>query len=275
MIRKSFLKKPLIAISLISVVAACSKVPLTNRKQMNLIPESELVAMSLTSYRDFLKDNPPVNSSDADAQMVKRVGERVKVAVVKYMQQNKLYSRIKDYKWEFNLVNEPDVNAWCMPGGKVVVYSGLLKVTKDEPSLALVLGHEIAHAIARHGNERMSQGLLAQAGGVAVDFATLNKSPQARALFMTAYGVGANVGVLLPYSRLQETEADKLGLIFMAMANYDPRTAPDFWKRMAAVGGGQKPPELLSTHPSDQTRISNLNKFMPQAMKYYKPSGGV
>lgn len=268
----SFFKKISVAVILIATVAACSKVPLTNRKQMNLIPESELVAMSLTSYKDFLKDNPPVNSADADAQMVKRVGERVKNAIVKYMQQNKLYSRIKDYKWEFNLVNDKQINAWCMPGGKVVVYTGLLQVTKDEPSLALVMGHEIAHAIARHGNERMSQGLLAQAGGVAVDFATLNKNPQTRALFMTAYGVGANVGVLLPYSRLQETEADKLGLIFMAMAGYDPRVGPDFWKRMSAASGGQKVPELLSTHPSDQTRISNLNKFMPQALKYYKPS---
>lgn len=268
----SFFKKSAVAIILVATVVACSKVPLTNRKQMNLIPESELVAMSLTSYKDFLKDNPPVNPGDAEAQMVKRVGERVKGAVVKYMQQNKLYSRIKDYKWEFNLVNDKQVNAWCMPGGKVVVYSGLLSVTKDEPSLALVMGHEIAHAIARHGNERMSQGLLAQAGGVAVDFATLNKSPQTRALFMTAYGVGANLGVLLPYSRLQETEADKLGLIFMAMAGYDPRVGPDFWKRMSAASGGQKVPEILSTHPSDQTRISNLNKFMPQALKYYKPS---
>lgn len=269
---QSFIKKIFVAVVLIATVVACSKVPLTNRKQMNLIPESELVAMSLTSYKDFLKDNPPVNSADADAQMVKRVGERVKNAIVKYMQQNKLYSRIKDYKWEFNLVNDKQVNAWCMPGGKVVVYAGLLPVTKDEPSLALVMGHEIAHAIARHGNERMSQGLLAQAGGMAVDFATLNKNPQTRALFMTAYGVGANVGVLLPYSRLQESEADKLGLIFMAMAGYDPRVGPDFWKRMSAASGGQKVPEILSTHPSDQTRINNLNKFMPQALKYYKPS---
>jgi len=186
------------------------------------------------------------------------------------MRDNNLYDRIKDYKWEFNLVDSKDVNAWCMPGGKVVVYSGLLPVTKNEESLALVIGHEIAHAIARHGNERMSQQLLAATGGLALDVALINKPAETRQLFNTAYGVGANLGVLLPYSRLHETEADKLGLIFMAMAGYNPAIAPDFWKRMAAVSGN-KVPEILSTHPSNETRIHDLNKFMPTAMKYYKP----
>ena len=229
-----------------------------------------MVAMALTSYSDFLKEHPPVVNSNADAQMVKRVGERVKDAVVQYMRDHNLYDRIKDYKWEFNLVDSKDVNAWCMPGGKVVVYSGLLPVTKNEESLALVMGHEIAHAIARHGNERMSQQLIAATGGLALDVALMNKPAETRQLFNTAYGVGANLGVLLPYSRLHETEADKLGLIFMAMAGYNPAIAPDFWKRMAAVSGN-KVPEILSTHPSSETRIHDLNKFMPTAMKYYKP----
>jgi predicted Zn-dependent protease len=202
--------------------------------------------------------------------MVKRVGQNIQAAVTKYMNQNKLGSRIAGYKWEFNLVEDKAVNAWCMPGGKVVVYSGLLPVTQTEPALAVVMGHEIAHAVARHGNERMSQQLLAQAGETALSVALANKSPQTQAAFMTAYGVGSQVGVLLPYSRLQESEADKLGLIFSAMAGYDPREAPAFWQRMAKASGGGAPPEILSTHPSDQTRINDLNKFMPQALKYYK-----
>ncbi|HOZ83014.1 MAG TPA: M48 family metallopeptidase [Bacteroidia bacterium] len=262
--------KGLIKILLLIFFVSCSNVPLTERKQINLLPESQMVAMALTSYSDFLKEHPPVVNSNADAQMVKRVGERVKDAVVQYMRDHNLYDRIKDYKWEFNLVDSKDVNAWCMPGGKVVVYSGLLPVTKNEESLALVMGHEIAHAIARHGNERMSQQLIAATGGLALDVALMNKPAETRQLFNTAYGVGANLGVLLPYSRLHETEADKLGLIFMAMAGYNPAIAPDFWKRMAAVSGN-KVPEILSTHPSSETRIHDLNKFMPTAMKYYKP----
>lgn len=238
---------------------------------MNLLPESEMVSMGLTSYKQFLTENPPAPASDADAQLVKRVGQKIQNAVVTYMNQNKMGSRIANYKWEFNLVKSDEVNAWCMPGGKVVVYSGLLPVTQDEPSLAIVMGHEIAHAVARHGNERMSQGLLQQAGGVALNIYMAQKPEATRALFNTAYGAGTTVGVMLPFSRLQETEADKLGLIFAAMAGYDPHVAPKFWQRMAAKSGGNKPPELLSTHPSDETRIKNLNAFMPQAMKYYKP----
>lgn len=259
-----------IKILLLIFFVSCSNVPLTERKQINLLPESQMVAMALTSYNDFLKEHPPVVNSNSDAQMVKKVGERVKDAVVQYMRDHNLYDRIKDYRWEFNLVDSKDVNAWCMPGGKVVVYSGLLPVTKNEEGLALVMGHEIAHAIARHGNERMSQQLLAATGGLALDVALTNKPAETRQLFNTAYGVGANLGVLLPYSRLHETEADKLGLIFMAMAGYNPAIAPDFWKRMAAVSGN-KVPEIISTHPSNETRIHDLNKFMPTAMKYYKP----
>lgn len=248
---------------------SCSKVPLTNRKQVNLLPESELMAMALTEYRSFLNENPAAPSSDANAAMVKSVGEKIRTAVTSYMSKNKMSDRIAGYKWEFNLVNDPQVNAWCMPGGKVVVYSGILPVTQNEAGLAVVMGHEIAHAIARHGNERMSQQMVAQMGGVALGVALQNKPQQTQALFNTAYGVGTTVGVLLPYSRLQESEADKLGLIFSAMAGYDPREAPKFWQRMAAKGGGS-PPEFLSTHPSNDTRIKDINKFMPEALKHYK-----
>jgi predicted Zn-dependent protease len=250
-------------------IISCSNVPLTERKQLQLLPESQMVAMALTSYSDFLKTNPPVAPTSPATQLVRTTGERIKNAVVEYMRSNKLYDRIKDYKWEFNLVESKEVNAWCMPGGKVVVYSGLLPVTKDEAGLALVMGHEIAHAIARHGNERMSQQLLAATGGLALDIALIDQPAQTRALFNTAYGVGSTVGVLLPYSRLHETEADKLGLIFMAMAGYDPRTAPDFWRRMES-NSGNKVPVFLSTHPSNDTRIKDLNNFMPTALKYYK-----
>lgn len=249
---------------------ACSKVPITNRKQLNMLPESHMIAMSLTSYSDFLKEHPPVPSSNSDAQMVTNVGKKVSAAVDRFMRQNKMADRINGYKWEFNTVQSKDINAWCMPGGKIVVYTGLLPVTQDEAGLAFVMGHEIAHAIARHGNERMSQGLLAATGGIALDIALRDKPSQTRALFLSAYGIGATVGAILPFSRLHETEADKLGMIFMAMAGYDPHVGVGLWQRMSKASGGGKPPEFLSTHPSDQTRINNIKAYMPTAMKYYK-----
>ena len=250
---------------------SCSKVPISNRKQMNLLPESEMVSMGLTSYKEFLAKNPAAPSTDPNFRLVKNVGVKIQSAVTTYLAQNKMSNRVSGYQWEFNLVEDKAVNAWCMPGGKVVVYSGLLPITQNETSLAIVMGHEIAHAVARHGNERMSQMLLQQLGGVALNVAIANKPEQTKLIYNTAYGVGTTIGVMLPYSRLHETEADKLGLIFAAMAGYDPREAPNFWQRMAASSGGGKPPEILSTHPSDQTRIKNLNAFMGQAMKYYKP----
>ncbi len=258
-----------IAVTVLSL--GCSKVPITNRNQMNLLPESEMISMGLTSYNEFLQQNPPVTPTDADAQMVKTVGTRIQGGVTSYLSQNKMADRINGYKWEFNLVKSKEVNAWCMPGGKVVVYSGILPVTQNENALAIVMGHEIAHAVARHGNERMSQMMVQQLGGVALDVALAQKSAQTRAIFNTAYGAGTTLGVLLPYSRLQESEADKLGLIFAAIAGYDPREAPKFWQRMSQQSGGGKPPEFLSTHPSDQKRIQDLQAFMPEAMKYYKP----
>jgi len=251
------------------MVTGCSKVPLTNRKQMNLIPESELIAMSLTNYNEFLSKNPPVPSTQSDAKLVKQVGGKISASIIRYMQKNGFGERVKGYKWEFNLVNSKEINAWCMPGGKVVVYSGLLPVTQDEAGLAFVMGHEIAHAVARHGNERMSQMLLAETGGIALDLALMNKPAETRNIFMTAYGVGSTVGVLLPYSRLHESEADKLGMIFMAMSGYDPALAPSVWERMMKINTGAKPPEILSTHPSDQTRIADLRKYVPTAQKYF------
>lgn len=250
------------------LIQSCSTVPLTGRRQLSLVPESEMISMSFTSYSDFLKENT-ISTDKANTAIVKQVGSDISAAVIKYFTDNNLASRLEGYQWEFNLVkNDTTVNAWCMPGGKVVVYSGILPLTKDKNGLAVVMSHEIAHAVARHGNERMSQEMLAQYGSIALNEAIKNKPEQTRNIFNGAYGIGAQVGVLLPFSREHELEADKLGLIFMAMAGYDPQTAVPFWERMAAMGGS-KPPEFLSTHPSDQTRIERIKAALPEAMKYY------
>lgn len=258
------------AFGLIAIlIIACATVPVTGRRQLNLIPGSQLNAMSFSQYDEFIKSHK-LSTDTQQTEMVKRVGKRIQGAVERYFADRGEAGRLKDYKWEFNLVEDSAVNAWCMPGGKVVVYTGILPVTKDETGLAVVLGHEIAHAIANHGNERMSQGLIAMTGQLALAKALENKKEETQALFMAAYGVGAQVGVLLPYSRLHESEADHLGLIFMAMAGYDPRQAISFWERMAADSKGA-PPEFLSTHPSDQTRIDKLKAELPEALTYYKP----
>lgn len=253
----------------LAFLAACTRVPITGRSQLNLISESTMQSMALQEYQSFLSQNKAVSpSTSKDADMVKRVGQRIASAVTAYMNQNGMSNQIANYKWEFNLVNSKEVNAWCMPGGKVVVYTGLLPVTQNETALACVMGHEIAHAIARHGNERMSQGLVAQGIQVAGAVA-LNRNPQAQNLFMQAFNIGGPLGIMA-YSRQNELEADHLGVIFMAMAGYNPQESIPFWQRMANMGG-QKPPELLSTHPSDARRVSQLQQLMPEAMKYYRP----
>lgn len=226
-----------------------------------------MIAMGFTNYSDFMKDNPPSSDRSA-AATVKEVGGNISNAVNKYFTKNNLLDRLEGYQWEFNLVSDKTPNAWCMPGGKVVVYSGILPYTVNDNGLAVVMSHEIAHAVARHGNERMSQQLVAQLGGIALNEAVKQKPEETRNIFMTAYGLGSQVGVLLPYSREHELEADKLGLIFMALAGYDPRTAVAFWERMAAAGGS-KPPEFLSTHPSDASRINKIKGAIPEALKYY------
>jgi len=265
---KRFIKTTLAIVFINLLILACTKVPLTNRSQLHMIPGSEMLAMSNQQYDEFLKDNK-LSTNKQQTDMVKRVGKNIEMAVTKYLNDNGYSDLLDGYSWEFNLVESDQVNAWCMPGGKVVVYTGILPVTKNETGLAVVMGHEIAHAIARHGNERMSQELLRQMGGVALTVALQDNPEETRNLWLAAYGLGSEIGVMLPYSRLHESEADHLGLIFMAMAGYDPRQAPEFWERMAEMGG-PKPPEFLSTHPSDETRINNLKKWMPEAMKYYE-----
>ncbi len=260
---------PILAFVCLMVLAACSSVPVTGRRQLNLIPGSTMLTMSAQQYGDFLKGNKVIAADDKQTQLVKKVGLKIQHAVESYFQQNNLSDELAGYNWEFNLVESKDVNAWCMPGGKVVVYTGILPVTQTEAGLAVVLGHEIAHAVAQHGSERMSQGLLAQFGGMALSQVLAEKPEQTKQLYMTAFGLGAQFGVLLPFSRTQESEADHLGLIFMSMAGYDPNEALTFWQRMAAQKKGEAPPEFMSTHPADQTRIEEIKQELPEALKYY------
>ena len=257
---------PIILLAL--TVYYCSTVPITGRSQLSLISASEMNAMSFAQYGEFLKQSK-LSANQNSVDMVKRIGGKIQRSVETYFAQNNLSQELEGYAWEFNLVESPEVNAWCMPGGKVVVYTGILPITIDETGLAVVMGHEIAHAIAQHGSERMSQGLLQQLGGVALSVALQNEPETTQGLFMTAYGVGTTVGVMLPFSRTHESEADRLGLVFMAMAGYDPTAAVDFWTRMSQKNGGGAPPEFLSTHPSDATRIADIKKHLPEALQYY------
>lgn len=247
----------------------CATVPVTGRRQLSLISNSELLPMSFDNYKTVM-DSAKLSSNRQQEEMVKRVGVRIQKAVEKFMAQNGYSDQLEGYSWEFNLIDENVANAWCMPGGKVAFYTGIMPICKDETGVAVVMGHEVAHAIANHGSERMSQGLLQQMGGEALNVALANKPDETRMLFGTAYGVASNFGAMLPFSRLHESEADKMGLIFMAMADYDPREAPKFWERMAAQSGGGAPPEFMSTHPTHETRIKELNEQIPEALKYYK-----
>jgi predicted Zn-dependent protease len=256
----------------ISFLVGCSTNAVTGRKQLSLVPEDQLQQMALTQYKSFLSENKVVSSTtNKDAEMVRRVGSRIANAITAYYTQQGKGDVLAGYKWEFNLVDNKEVNAWCMPGGKVVVYTGLLPITQNEAALAVVLGHEITHAVAQHGNERMSKEMLAQgigslAGGL------LSNNTQTVGIFNAVYGVGSQA-YGLKNSRSQEYEADHFGLLFCAMAGYNPQEAIPFWQRMAAASGGNKPPEWLSDHPSDENRIERLKGYMPEALKYYKPVG--
>jgi predicted Zn-dependent protease len=250
------------------LIQFCSLVPLTGRRQLSLVSDADMLSTSFVQYDQFLKENK-LSTNTAQTNMVKGVGKRIQNAVVTYFARNNLTQELNGFAWEFNLIESNEVNAWCMPGGKVVVYSGILPVTQDETGLAVVMGHEIAHAVAKHSNERMSQALLAQLGGETLAAALQQKPQQTQEIWMAVFGAGVQLGAILPYSRLQESEADHLGLIFMAMAGYNPNGAVEFWQRMSQ-NAGAKPPEFLSTHPSDQSRIQKIKAEIPEAMKYYK-----
>jgi predicted Zn-dependent protease len=257
------------AIGTLFLLFACATVPLTGRKSLRLIPDSELLSLSFQQYSDVLRKSKLSNDL-VKVQMVKRVGEKIARSSEEFLRESKLESDIKNYKWEFNLIEDDKVvNAWCMPGGKVAVYTGILPLTQDETGLAVVMGHEVAHAMAKHGNERMSEVLLLQLGGVGLSAALAKQPGQTQQIFLGVYGVTANVGFMLPYSRLHESEADRIGLVLMAKAGYDPREAIPFWQRMNEKGGS-RPPEFLSTHPAPDTRIKDIKTHIPEAMKHYK-----
>ena len=248
---------------------SCATVPITERRAIHLVSDQEMTTLSFQEYSKVLQQSK-LSPNVAEVQMVRNVGARIARATEDLLREKGMEEDLRNYKWEFNLIDDPKtVNAWCMPGGKVAVYTGILPVTRDETGLAVVMGHEIAHAVAKHGNERMSQGLLAQLGGVALSVALSTQPAAATDLFLSAYGMGTQVGILLPYSRVQESEADKIGLALMARAGYDPREAVPFWKRMNEKGGS-RPPEFLSTHPAPETRIREIEAFLPEAMKYYR-----
>ena len=252
---------------------SCTKNALSGKSQFTLMPESELQAMGAQQYTQFLSQSKVISiTSNKDAEMVVRVGKRITKAVETYYAEKGITGKLDGFKWEYNLVDDPAVNAWCMPGGKIVVYTGLLPITQNEAALAVVMGHEVTHALLQHGNQRMSQGIAQQLGGVALSVALANKPAETQNLFMTAYGAGSEIGVMLPFSRSHELEADKWGLIMAALAGYNPREAIPLWERMEkASSSGQKPPEFMSTHPTEGRRIEQLNKLMDEALKYYRP----
>lgn len=248
----------------------CATNALTGTSQLTLISESELQSLSATQYTDFISSHELVSpTKDRNSAMVQRVGKKIAAAVDKYYTDKNNKAALAGYAWEYNLVKDSAVNAWCMPGGKIVVYTGILPYTNNENALAVVIGHEVSHALLQHGNKRMSESMIQQLGGIALSNALSKKPAETQDLFMKAYGIGTEIGIMLPFSRSQEIEADKYGLIWAAIAGYDPNEALNFWQRMQQ-SSGQKLPEILSTHPSDATRIEKIKSFLPEAMKYKK-----
>lgn len=257
--------KKLILITLLLIISSCKTNPFTGKSTLNFMPNSKVFPMAFSQYSTFLNSNKVLKGTN-DAAMVKRVGERIAKAAELWLDTNGYKGYLNDYRWEYNLVDSPEVNAWCMPGGKIVVYTGILPVTQSEAGLAVVMGHEVAHALADHGAQRMSASTLQQIGAVAGSIALQSSKYAAYTdQFMLAYGLGSNLGVMLPFSRSNETEADAIGIQIMAIAGYDPSEAPELWKRMAALKGGKSTSSLLSTHPSDDSRIKNLTALVPKA----------
>lgn len=264
------MKKGILAVFMLLLLAGCSSVALTGRKQLLLVSDSEVMSLSNSSFQDYMKTAKP-STNAANTAMVVRVGRRIANAVETYLRNNGMADQIKNFAWEFHLVQDPEPNAFCMPGGKIVVNEGILPYTQTEEGLAIVLGHEVGHAVAKHSAERLSQQMVASYGGQLLSGVLSNKTAATQNLAQQIYGLGAQYGVMLPYSRRNESEADHLGLVFAAMAGYNPQAAIPFWQRMAS-GGSKKVPEFMSTHPSDASRINNIRKLLPEAMKYYTPA---
>ena len=258
------MKKSISLIFTFVLLISCTTVPITGRKRLNFVSDSAILPTSFSQYNTFLKENTLSNNT-AQVTQIKHVGSKISQAVDKFMRSNGMTSEANSYKWEFNLVESEQLNAWCMPGGKVVFYTGIMPVASNINGVAAIMGHEVAHAFAKHGQERMSSAQLQQYGGLAVAIGTSGKSAQSQQLWNMAYGLTSQLGVL-KYSRLHETEADKLGLVFMLMAGYDGNEAIKVWERMEALGGNSQP-EFLSTHPHNSTRIAALKSYLPQARK--------
>jgi predicted Zn-dependent protease len=259
------MKKIVLVFTALFLFQMCSTVPITGRKRINLVSDAEILPVAFAQYDSFLEENK-LSTNEKAANQIKRIGSRISTAVDKFMRANGMTAEANNYKWEFNLVEDNTVNAWCMPGGKVVFYTGILPICANEDGIAAVMGHEVAHAFAKHGQERMSQTQLQQYGGIAVALGTSGKSQEAQAIWNAAYGIGSQVG-MLKYSRTHETEADKLGLIFMIMAGYDGTEAAEVWVRMSQRAGATSTPEFLSTHPSNESRIQTLKNYLPTARK--------
>src|SRR6218665_4183726 len=258
------MKKVVASLGLLALAYACATNPFTGKKTMALVPDSQIFPMSFQQYSQFLSENK-VLTGTKDAARVEAVANKIKVAAERWLTANGNAGYLKDYKWEYKLVDSKEVNAWCMPGGKIVFYTGILPITKDEAGMAVVMGHEVSHALLNHGQQRMSADVWTELGAGWVGAAVGSKSETTQAIAMQAYGVGAQYGVALPFSRSHESEADRVGLTLMAIAGYDPAVSVAFWERMAAKSGGQAPPEFMSTHPSDATRIANLKALIPEA----------
>jgi predicted Zn-dependent protease len=265
------LKLTLVMFAAALLLKSCGSVPFTGRMQLQLMSNKEVITLSLQQYQTFMR-KAPVEKNTSDAQMVSRVGSRIANAVKTFYTNNGHASELDNYSWEFSLVKENSINAFAMPGGKVVIYTGLLPVTQSEEALAVVVGHEIAHVIAHHSSERLSQQIALQYGG-AIAGELLGNSQVMQQLGSAVFGLGAQYGVMMPYARTQEYEADEIGLILMAIAGYDPRVAVPFWTRMAQGSNGGQVPEFLSTHPSDSKRIARIESIMPNVLQYYKGSG--
>lgn len=263
------MRKILFLAILTVLISACSSVALTGRKQLNLVSNNEVLSLSSQSYKQFI-DSMPLSTNKTQTQLIKSVGAKISKAVSAYLKATEFEAEVNGYLWEFNLVKDTAVNAFCMPGGKVVFFEGILPITKNETGIAVVMGHEIAHAIAKHSNERLSQQMLVQYGAAITDLLVSQKSDLTRTGINTLYGIGTQLGVMLPYSRKHEYEADRMGLIFMAMAGYNPEESIAFWERMAS-NGGSAPLEILSTHPSDANRIAKMKEYLVEAKTYYKP----
>lgn len=265
------MRKLLLFVLICAGLYGCSSVPMTGRSQLNLVSDEEVLSLSLQEYNDYIKTAQKSTNQTSTALVVK-VGQKIADAVTLYFQATGQEALLANFRWEFNLIEDSQVNAFCMPGGKIVVYTGILPVCQDEAGLAVVLGHEVGHAIAKHANERMSQQVAVNAGADVVTSILGKSSSTVQSIGSVVYGLGAQVGVMLPFNRKQELEADHIGLILMAIAGYDPNVAIPFWQRMAESGSGTV--EFLSTHPSDNTRVSEIQKYLPEAMEYYNSIWG-